>query len=302
MQIDRLSKRASLLKIKAASLAENLKNGGFKSVFRGQGIEFSDVREYFAGDNVRSIDWNVTARMGKPFVKQYDEDRELNVFLILDCSESMMSGSGGKSRLAQALETSALLLLAAEQNSGAVGAVFFDGEIKFSCPPKSGEKNTMMILSKLEKLESGEFDEENVSVPGSVLPNAVAGAAKILKRRSLVFVISDFRASKWQDDFARLSQKHDVVAVKITDKSDFELPEIGTAAFFDVESGKRASFPTSSKKFKQAWSQDNRKRTDKWQDFCAKHGAFPLTISTAEDAAIALTRFFEQKSFLRGRR
>lgn len=294
LEIDRLSKRASLLRIKAAPLAENLRSGGFKSVFRGQGIEFSDVREYFPGDNVRSIDWNVTARMGKPFIKQYEEDRELNVFLILDCSESMMQGTGGKSRLSQGLETSALLLLAAEQNAGAVGAVFFDGEIKFSCPPKSGEKNAMMILSKLEKLENGVFDDERVS--GSVLPNAIAGAAKILKRRSLVFVISDFRAAKWQDDFARLSQKHDVVAVKITDKSDFELPETGTISFFDIESGKRAFFPTSSKKFKQSWFEDNRRRNDRWQDFCKKHGAFPLAVSTGEDAAFALTKFFEQKS------
>lgn len=294
LEIDRLSKRASLLRIKAAPLAENLRSGGFKSVFRGQGIEFSDVREYFPGDNVRSIDWNVTARMGKPFIKQYEEDRELNVFLILDCSESMMQGTGGKSRLSQGLETSALFLLAAEQNAGAVGAVFFDGEIKFSCPPKSGEKNAMMILSKLEKLENGVFDDERVS--GSVLPNAIAGAAKILKRRSLVFVISDFRAAKWQDDFARLSQKHDVVAVKITDKSDFELPETGTISFFDIESGKRAFFPTSSKKFKQSWFEDNRRRNDRWQDFCKKHGAFPLAVSTGEDAAFALTKFFEQKS------
>lgn len=294
IETERLSRRASLLNLSALTLAENLKNGGFKSVFRGQGIEFSDVREYFPGDNVRSIDWNVTARMGKPFIKQYEEDRELNVFLVLDCSKSMIQGTGGKSRLSQGLETAALLLLAAEQNAGAVGAVFFDGEIKFSCPPKSGKKNSMMILSKLEKLENGEFDDESVS--GSVLPNAIAGASKILKRRSLVFVISDFRAAKWERDFARLAEKHDVVAVKITDKSDFELPETGTISFFDVESGKSTFFPTSSKKFKQSWFEDNRRRNDKWQDFCKKHGAFPLAVSTSEDAAFALTKFFEQKS------
>lgn len=294
IETERLSRRASLLNLSALTLAENLKNGGFKSVFRGQGIEFSDVREYFPGDNVRSIDWNVTARMGKPFIKQYEEDRELNVFLVLDCSKSMIQGTGGISRLSQGLETAALLLLAAEQNAGAVGAVFFDGEIKFSCPPKSGKKNSMMILSKLEKLENGEFGDESVS--GSVLPNAIAGASKILKRRSLVFVISDFRAAKWERDFARLAEKHDVVAVKITDKSDFELPETGTISFFDVESGKSTFFPTSSKKFKQSWFEDNRRRNDKWQDFCKKHGAFPLAVSTSEDAAFALTKFFEQKS------
>ena len=146
IETERLSRRASLLNLSALTLAENLKNGGFKSVFRGQGIEFSDVREYFPGDNVRSIDWNVTARMGKPFIKQYEEDRELTVFLILDCSLSMKGGSFEKTRLSQACEAAALLLFAAKKNEGAAGAVFFDGEIQFSCPPKSGKKNSMLIF------------------------------------------------------------------------------------------------------------------------------------------------------------
>lgn len=293
LEKNRLAKRASLLRISALTLAENLKNGGFKSVFRGQGIEFSDVRDYFPGDNVRSIDWNVTARMGRPFIKQYEEDRELNVFLIVDCSESMKSGSGGNSRLFQASETAALVLLAAEKNSGAVGAVFFDGEIRFSCPPKSGSKNAMMILSKLDKIES-ENEDENTN--GSALANAIAGASKILKKRSLIFIISDFRAAKWEKSFAKLAEKNDVVAVKITDPSDLELPEAGTMTFFDPETKKRAVFPTSSKKFKQAWLEDNRKRTEKWKDFCEKHGADSVLISTNEDSALALTKFFAQKS------
>lgn len=295
-ETQRLSRRAALLNLSALSLAENLKNGGFKSVFRGQGIEFSDVREYFPGDNVRSIDWNVTARMGKPFIKQYEEDRELSVFLILDCSASMKSGSFEKSKLSQACETAALLVFAAEKNEGAAGAVFFDGEIKFSCPPKSGRKNSMMVFSKLDKLESGEFFAAKERVNGSVLANALSGAAKILKKRSLVFVISDFRAAKWETNFARLAEKHDVVAVRITDASDSELSEGGTLSFFDVETRARAVFPTSSRKFKAAWFEDNRQRTDKWRAFCAKHGADAIEISTGEDASIALARFLKQKA------
>lgn len=293
IQIDRLSKYISQLNLKSFSLAENLKNGGFKSVFRGQGIEFSDVREYFPGDNVRAIDWNVTARMGKPFIKQYEEDRELNVFLILDCSLSMNYGSFGKSRLSQGCETAVLLLLATEKNSGAAGAVFFDGEIKFSCPPVSGSKNSMMILSKLEKIENGEFEEQSVS--GSVLASAISGAAKILKRRSLVFIISDFRTTKWEKNFARLAEKNDVVAIRITDNADFEIPDAGTMTFFDPESNKRADFPTSSKKFKRLWSEENSKRIEKWKQICVKHGASAFSISTAEDAFFALSRFLRKK-------
>ena len=213
MNTTRLAKKASQLRLSAISIAENMQNGSFRSLYRGQGIEFSDVREYLHGDNVRSIDWNVTARMGRAFIKQYEEDKELSVFLILDCSRSMESGLDS-SRLSQAQEAAALLLLAAEHISGAIGAVFFDGKIQFSCEPKAGRENSMMILSKLDKLDSTPEDEKT---GGSVLPNAITGAAKLLKKRSLVFILSDFRSAKWEKPFARLAQKNDVYDVVYID-------------------------------------------------------------------------------------
>lgn len=294
LEKDRLAHRAAQLRISAITLAENLKSGNFKSIYRGQGIEFSDVRDYLPGDNVRSIDWNVTARMGRPFIKQYDEDRELTVFLIIDGSLSMTLGSRGTTRLRQACETAALLLLATNHNAGATGAVVFDGKIRFSCPPKAGTKNTMMILSKLDKLEQGILDEQ--SFQGSALKNAIAGSSQILKRRSLVFIISDFRSAQWETEFARLTEHHDVVAVKITDPADLEVPEIGTVPFYDMETQQRNSFPTSSRKFKQVWFNDNQARNEYWQEFCRKHGASTVQISTSEDSAVALTRFFMQKT------
>ena len=292
MNVNRLAQRASSLRLSAIALAENMRNGSFKSLYRGQGIEFSDVREYLNGDNVRSIDWNVTARMGRPFIKQYEEDRELSVFLILDCSRSMELGSD-VTRLSLAQEASALLLLACEHNAGAMGAVFFDGKIQFSCPPKSGRENSMMILSKLDKIDSiPEYEKSD----GSVLSNAITGAAKLLKKRSLVFILSDFRSSRWDKPFARLAQKHDVVALRITDPSDSELPEIGTIPFYDAESKKKSLFPTLSRRFKAQWREANQKRSEQWKDFCSKHGAFPLSISTQEDAVSTLQRFFKQKA------
>ncbi|HAK68517.1 MAG TPA: DUF58 domain-containing protein [Treponema sp.] len=292
MNVNRLAQRASSLRLAAITLAENMRNGSFKSLYRGQGIEFSDVREYLNGDNVRSIDWNVTARMGRPFIKEYEEDRELSVFLILDCSRSMELGSD-VTRLSLAQEASALLLLACEHNAGAMGAVFFDGKIQFSCPPKSGRENSMMILSKLDKIDSiPEYEKSD----GSALSNAINGAAKLLKKRSLVFILSDFRSSRWDKPFARLAQKHDVVALRITDPSDSELPEIGTIPFYDAESKKKSLFPTLSRRFKAQWREANQKRSEQWKDFCSKHGAFPLSISTQEDAVSTLQRFFKQKA------
>ena len=292
MNVNRLAQRASSLRLSAIALAENMRNGSFKSLYRGQGIEFSDVREYLNGDNVRSIDWNVTARMGRPFIKQYEEDRELSVFLILDCSRSMELGSD-VTRLSLAQEASALLLLACEHNAGAMGAVFFDGKIQFSCPPKAGRENSMMILSKLDKIDS---ILESEKTDGSALSNAINGAAKLLKKRSLVFILSDFRSSRWEKPFARLAQKHDVVALRITDPSDSELPEIGTIPFYDAESKKKSLFPTLSRRFKAQWREANQKRSEQWKDFCSKHGAFPLSISTQEDAVSTLQRFFKQKA------
>ena len=151
----------------------------------------------------------------------------------------------------------------------------------------------MMILSKLDKLT---IIEESEKSDGSVLSNAIQGAAKLLKKRSLVFILSDFRSAKWEKPFAQLAQKHDVVAVRITDPSDTELAEMGTIPFYDAESKKKSVFPTLSRRFKAEWREANQKRTEQWKDFCAKHGASPLTLSTEEDAVIVLQRFFKQKA------
>ena len=292
MNTNRLSKKASQLRLAAISLAENMRNGSFKSLYRGQGIEFSDVREYQPFDNVRAIDWNVTARMGRTFIKQYEEDRELSVFLILDFSRSM-EASFGISRLFQAVETAALILLAANHNSGAIGAVFFDGKIQFSCEPKAGRENSMIILSKLDRLNSIPENEKSI---GSALPNAINGAAKLLKKRSLVFILSDFRTVGWEKPFASLSQKNDVVAIKITSPEDEKIPEMGTIPFFDAESKKECVFPTFSSRFKREWSEANKKRIELWKNFCLKHGANPILLSTEDDSLRVLSKFFKQHS------
>ncbi|MBR4373013.1 MAG: DUF58 domain-containing protein [Treponema sp.] len=284
-----LAGRASKLKIASVVLSENMRSGNFRSINSGQGIEFSDVREYMLGDNVRSIDWNVTARMGRAFIKQYEEDKELNVFCILDCSLSMLSGSNGKSKIRTACDVAALLILAALNNLGASGAIFFDSEIRFSCQPKAGRENAMMILSKLDSLDFSS------SVGGSVLASAIKAGAVMLKRRSLVFVISDFRTADYKSELAFLAQKHDVVAIRINDPSDSELPKIGTLPFSDYETHKTMLLPTSSSRFAEEWFEENRKNVGAWNDFCVKHNVFPLPILTNEDAVLVLTNFFASR-------
>lgn len=283
-----LVRRAALLRLSSLALAENMRGGSFRSLYKGQGIEFNGVREYIAGDDVRSIDWNVTARMDRPFVKTFEEERELPVFLIIDQSLSMGTTSTSKTRMQQACETGAILALASEHNSSPVGIVLFDGNIRFSCEPQAGKNQTMMLLSRLD-----EIPEEITA--GSALPQALRGASKLLRKRSLVFVISDFRCAGWEQNLAILASRHDVIAIRITDPLDTALPDIGCVNFIDTESDLQLSLPTSSREFKIEWRDDNNFRKEIWKNYCLSHAVRPLLISTEEDPLVALLRFFEKK-------
>ncbi len=286
---DSLTQKATYLRIAARKLAESMKTGGFKSLYRGQGVEFAGVREYLRGDDVRAIDWNVTARMGKPFVKMFEEEHELQMFLIVDRSASMFTGSNNKVKYETAAETAALLALCGELNESPVGAVFFDGSIHFSCTPEAGRERTMLLLSRLDEVCGTE--------KGSVLENAITGAVKMLKHHSLVFVISDFRSAGWEEPFKRLCQKNDVAAVRISDSTDWELPDVGAFEFSDNETNVHCVLPTSSPDFKSAWRDYYRKRTAKMESFCARHGAGFVSISTEEDVVRQLLNFFAAKNY-----
>ena len=288
MEKSKLAKRASLLHLNALSVAQGMRSGNFKSLYCGQGIEFSGVREYLRGDDVRAIDWNVTARLGKPYVKMFNEERELDVFLVLDESFSMNTGSGLQSRLETAVDCASLLAFAAQQNSSPVGAVVFDGDISFACKPKAGKDQVLLLLSKFE-------DMEREKVCGSALDNALTGAIKLLKKRSLVIILSDFRTSEWIRPFSQLCSKHDVIAVRITDPLDEKIPEVGTVLFKDSESGKESYLPTSSSTFARQWREYNRQNFVVWQKECLRHGGFPLAISTDSDPVAELTNFFSAR-------
>lgn len=285
---DSLSQKATYLRIAAGRLSDSMKSGGFRSLYRGQGIEFAGVREYLRGDDVRAIDWNVTARMGKPFVKMFEEEHELQIFLIVDRSASMFTGSKGRVKYETAAEVAALLSLAGELNESPVGAVFFDGKIHFSCAPEAGREQTMLLLSRLDEVEDPQR--------GSCLGNAITGAVKMLKHHSLVFIISDFRSTGWEESFKLLAQKNDVAAVRIADSTDWELPDVGSFPFTDNETNVRMVLPTVSQTFKSAWRDENRRRTARLENFCSRHGAGFVSISTEEDVVRMLSNFFAARN------
>ncbi|MCQ2576374.1 MAG: DUF58 domain-containing protein [Treponema sp.] len=284
-----LVKKASYLRIAAADLAEGMKTGNFKSLYRGQGIEFSGAREYIRGDDIRSIDWNVTARMGRPFVKVFEEERELQIFIVLDSSLSMQLGDGRTSKYESAVETAALIAIAAEMNQCPVGAVFFDGAIHFSCSPVAGREQTMLLLTRLDKAP-----EEPVN--GSVLGNALTGAGKLLKKRSLVFILSDFRSAGWDKPLINLAHKNDVVAIRLQNSFDIQLPEMGVVPFVDTESGEKMILPTSSERFKREWKLQNENRVRRWKDLCNKHGVTPVVMNSTDEPVKILSSIFTHKA------
>lgn len=283
-----LIKKAAYLRLKVADFAEGMKSGNFRSLYRGQGVDFSGVREYNRGDDIRSIDWNVTARMSHPYVKVFEEERELQIFIILDTSLSMTVESEEKSKYEAATETAALITMAADINACPLGAVFFDGAIHFSCKPKQAKEQTMLILTHLDKLPENQ-------VKGSVLGSALTGAGKLLRKRSLVFVISDFNAGNWDKAIISLAQKNDVVAVRVHNSADDQLPSVGTAIFKDVESGLEMNLPSSSENFKKEWRNYNEQQKSRWQEFCIKHGILPVVLDTKNDPLQVLNSVFARK-------
>ena len=286
---DSLLKKASYLRIAAKDLAEVMKSGNFSSLYRGQGIEFSGVRNYIRGDDIRSIDWNVTARMGHPYVKVFEEERELQIFIVIDSSESMKLENGKSSKYASAAEAEALVAIASELNACPVGAVFFDGDINFSCKPQLDKANTMNILTNLDRLP-----EKHTR--GSALGTALNGAGRLLQTRSLVFVFSDVRASDWEKPLISLAHKNDVIAVRLQDDYDLELPELGTVVFKDVESDLRMDLPSSSEAFKKEWRNYNNQNENRWHDFCLKNGVMPAVLNTKNEPLQVLNSILAKKN------
>lgn len=289
-----LIKKALYLRLMAEDIADGMKSGNFRSLYRGQGVEFAGVRDYIRGDDIRSIDWNVTARMGRPYIKVFEEERELQIFLIVDSSRSMQleSSADRRTKYAAAAEAAALVTIAAELNACPAGAVIFDGSIHFSCEPSLGKEKAMQILNHLDRLPAA-------PASGSVLSNAITAAAKVLRKRTLVFLLSDFRSGGWEKPLINLAQKNDVIAINLHDASDEELPSLGTVTFQDAESGLKMSLPSSSPAFKKEWRNYNEMNQNRWQDFCIKHGVMPVVLDTKTEPVQVLNQIFARKARIR---
>jgi uncharacterized protein (DUF58 family) len=284
------------LPIISSGLAEEMLAGNFRSIFKGQGMEFDEARHYEPGDDIRSIDWNASARFGTPFVKMFREEKELTILLLIDISPSMHRGNiarlGARSPYEQALISSALIAFSAEHTGQQAGAFFFDKDIERVFPPRRGRKSIMSIVTTALQYQNNFLPRRDGH--GSNIASALTGAQRLLKKRSLVVLISDFYSAGWEQEMGNLCRKHDCIALRICDSS--ELFFNGLITLEDPETGVRIEAPAGLDSFKESWSQWHEERRAHWESQCRRSGASFLELTTEADAPSALIKFFGSRS------
>jgi len=242
-----LLRRIRQIEIRSRRLVNDLFLGEYLAVFRGRGMEFSEVREYESGDDVRTIDWNVTARLGAPYVKKFVEERELNVILVVDVSASELFGTVHQTKRELATELAALLSFSAINNNDRVGLVAFSGGIERYVPPAKGTRHVLRLLRELLYLQP--------SSRGTSIATALDYVSKVVKRRSTVFLISDFLDRAYAPILRVTARRHDVVAISLTDPRELELPDAGLLELEDAETGARALVDSSDPELRRLYRQ-----------------------------------------------
>jgi uncharacterized protein (DUF58 family) len=253
MEVSEIIAKIKKIEITTRNLVSELFSGEYHSMFKGQGLEFSEVREYQDGDSFRQIDWNVSARMGHPYIKKFEETRELNVIFLIDVSASTATGTRSYLKSEYITELTAVLSFSALSNNDKVGLLLFSDQIEKYSPPRKGKKSALRILRDIL------YHEPKSN--GTDLKAAIEYAYQIIPKRSIIFIISDFMAEDYQDSLRILAGRHDVIALRVLDKSDIELPNCGLLHFSDPETGRRITRYTGSKKlrekFKEATTKEN---------------------------------------------
>ncbi len=289
--------KVRLIEIATRKIVDDVLSGQYRSHFRGHGVQFSEHRLYVPGDDIRHINWNATARTPEPLVKKFDEERELNVFLVVDVSGSGGFGSSNKLKSEIAAEVGGMLAFAASRTGDKVGALFFSGVIERIIPPKKGRQHNLRIIRELLSYSEEALKvEHQPKVMGTDLNGALEAAGRIMKHSGVIFLISDFIAEKYAISLKRLAKKHDVVAIALADEREEVIPELGQVLFYDPETGNEHRVDTSSYAFK-TWFKEYRVSFD--TDFkAALKGSRVemLRILTKEDYGEAVVRFFRARS------
>lgn len=288
MEASELLKKVRKIEIKTRGLSQNIFAGEYHTAFKGRGMTFSEVREYQYGDDVRDIDWNVTARHHRPYVKIYEEERELTVMLLVDVSNSREFGAVGEAKKEILAEIAATIAYSAILNNDKIGVIFFSDKIEKFIPPKKGKKHILFIISQLL-----DFEPEN---KGTDIGLVLRYFTDALKKRCTTFLMSDFIDNK---DYAKAlsvaSNKHDVIAVQVYDKRDTQLPDVGFVKFADLETGESRWINTSSAKVRKAYNSMWYGRQQKIHGLFKEYAIDSCSIATDEDYVKALIALFKKR-------
>ena len=288
METSELLKKVRKIEIKSRGLSKNIFAGEYHSAFKGRGMTFSEVREYQFGDDIRSIDWNVTARFGHPYIKVFEEEREMTVMLLVDVSGSREFGTVLQTKQEIFTEVAATLAFSTIQNNDKIGVIFFSDKIEKFIPPKKGKKHVLFIIRELL-----DFKPESTKTD-------IAGALRFftnaIKKSSTAFVISDFIDTNFERDLTIANRKHDVVALQVFDVRETELPDVGLVKLKDAETGERIWVDTSDKRlrttYKHAWAESQLAL----QSTFTKSGVNSVSMSTSDDYVRALMRLFKMRA------
>jgi len=288
VETSELLKKVRKIEIKTRGLSKNIFAGEYHSAFKGRGMTFAEVREYQYGDEIRSIDWNVTARFGRPYIKVFEEERELTVVLLIDVSGSREFGTVSQLKKDIFTEVAATLAFSTIQNNDKIGVIFFSDKIEKFIPPKKGKKHVLQIIRELIDFQP---ESHKTDIAG-----ALRYFTNAIKKSSTAFIISDFIDKNFERDLTIANRKHDIVALQVYDIRETELPNVGLVKFKDAESGERIWVDTSDKRlrttYKHAWGEGQLAL----QKSFTKSGVDLVTMSTSEDYVRVLMKLFKMRA------
>ena len=288
MNTKELLKKVRKIEIKTRKLSNNIFGGEYHSAFKGRGMTFSEVRKYQYGDDIRTIDWNVTARYREPYVKVFEEERELTLMLLVDISGSSNFGTRTKLKNEILTEIAATLAFSALNNNDKVGLVLFSNKIELFIAPKKGKIHILRIIRELLNYESTSL-KTNIS-------KALEFLSKVQKKKAIIFILSDFIDSDYSKSVQLLSKKHDLTGVRIFDLFEKELQKSGLLFVNDAETGRKLWINSSSKKVRESYNLSFRKNADYFKNSFSKNGAGAIALSTDDEYVKTLLNYFKNRA------
>lgn len=288
MDAQEIFKKVRKIEIKTRGLSNQIFSGEYHSSFKGRGMAFSEVREYQYGDDIRNIDWNVTARFNHPYVKIFEEERELTVMLLIDVSGSNNFGTRQQMKSGLITEIAAVLSFSAIQNNDKVGVIFFSNKVEKFIPPKKGASHILRIIRELI-----DFKSEST---GTDIAEALRFFTNAIKKKSTAFLISDFMDSGFEKALQIANHKHDLIAVRVTDLREKEIPNVGLLRALDPESGNVRWIDTSSKITREKYASWSVKKTSQLDTIFSKYGVDVAKVFTGEDYVRPLMNLFRKRS------